>query len=171
MNDREIEQFFDALTPEKFVHDTSFFSRPMPDSTNFQAFINEHIDVTRIAFASCDGEIYPIASLATKERVHYFKAEDDENLGQFTDRISAFAKTHNGRWVFIFKKVSAMVDDEEVEALYWMAGERDLNTGEVAYRQGYFEILGQTLGECLEAPPDENREQPVKFREILEGSR
>lgn len=164
-NNHEIHQFFADLTPDQFTANTSFFVRPLPAGTCFDGFLSEHLQVTRIAFASCDGGIFPIAALGTGKNVYYFKAEDNETLGEFIERVSTFARVHQSRWCYIFKRASASYQGEERSGLYWMAGHRKGTA--VYYRHGYFEIEGQTLGSCIEGVVRED--QPPAFWEILEG--
>lgn len=160
----EIRDFFANLTPEQLINNTAFFERQIPAGAKFDSFIDEHMAVLRVAYAACDGNIFPIATIATDTSVHYFSATDDETLGEFTQRIADFAATHHARWVFIFKKVRIRTDSERL-VVYWFAGERH-NDLSVDYRQGYFETLEKTLGDCIET---EAHEQPQGFRTILEG--
>lgn len=180
MNDDDITGFFASITPEDFIAgvgaemisaetgglaDTAFFHRPIPARGTFTAFVSEHMDVLRIAFASCDGEIFPIAAVAAGNQVHYFKAEDEESLRQFTARVHRFASMADARWLFIFKKITTQVQGSQMTGVYWMAGER---TGkDVAYRHGYFDVAGQVLGQCNEA---HDGSRPTGFTQILEDN-
>lgn len=179
MNDDDITGFFASITPEDFIADVvaetmsaetgglvgaAFFHRPIPTRGTFDAFVSEHMDVLRIAFASCDGEVFPIAAVAAGNQVHYFKAEDEESLRRFTGRVHRFASIADARWLFIFKKITTEVQGSQMTGVYWMAGERIAK--DVAYRHGYFDIVGQVLGQCYEA---HDGSRPTGFTQILEG--
>lgn len=165
MDDKTIRDFFANLTPDQFVNDSSFHTRAIPVGATFDGFLDEHMDVLRLAYAACDGNIYPIASIATDTAVHYFKSTDEETLGDFTQRVAEFSAAHNSQWLFIFKKVKVHGTDGDRVVVYWLAGEREPDLS-VRYRQGFLETLDQILGDCVETPADE---QPEGFRTILEG--
>ena len=180
-DDDEITRFFKSITPEDFIANvvdatlaeggrvgTSFYSRPIPSTGTFETFLGEHMAVLRIAFASCDGEIYPIAAVAAGDQVYYFKGDDGEILREFTGRIRHFAALALAKWMFVYKKVDTQVGGEDFTAVYWVAGQR--LEREVAYRHGYFEVGpdGQVLGDCFES---NDGSRPESFTDILDDAR
>jgi len=163
---REISDYFSTLTPEQFTADTSFYRHPLHEAATFDSFLAEHLHTTEIAFASSDGDAFPIAALSTDRSTYYFKVEDDESLTSFLERLRIFARVHKCRWLYFFQRLSVQVDDNERSAVYWLAGHQHETA--VDYRQGYFDTDGQVLGMLHQAP--ENSPTPPLLREVLEGS-
>lgn len=163
MDDRDIDDFFSHVTPEQFTCDTSYMTRAYDGSATFTDCLEQHHDMVRFAFGSCDGLIHPVVVLAAGNVLKYFKAEDHEPMSALVTRCAAYSRTHRARWVFVHQRVSVPVKEQNVDVVYWLAGRRA--NRRVEYRQGYFEIYQQVLGARQACVVDQ---QPDHFRRILE---
>lgn len=164
-----IEGIFDDLSPEDFARKTSAVmedARTQEDRT-FDDFINDQLRAVRYAFASADGQVNPLATLANDRIERVFSADDDELLKDFVARLNREAQDMHATWLFIFRTTTVGVfasdtaldaDSPEAklaveaeakhEAIYWYAEDRN---SEVTWRRhGFLTIEDNRLGEVFE---------------------
>jgi hypothetical protein len=179
---------FDHLDPADFDRTSSAVyeeRRPRHPADEFDQFVQAQLTAVRYAFASADGDINPVASLASPTVERMFAPEDDELMRNYIDRLAREARTIGARWLFISKRtqVGTVITDEDVrsdspeamrlaaeqgqtqEAVYWYAEQRQ--DTDVERRHGYLTIVGNHLGELVEFPIDD---APNGFSRILGGS-
>lgn len=186
MND-EYNGIFDHLNPDDFVRETSAVDevpRVNVGVEKFNQFVDEQLRAVRFAYLASDGQINPIAVVASPTVQRMFAPDDDETLGQYLQRLHREANLIGARWLFISKQTlvgsqetpaSQMKDvndpesvgDESAltEGVYWYAERREGD--ERHHRHGIIpELAGRNvLGEMTEGP----QEQTVPmFAKILD---
>jgi len=171
----DITGIFDHLTPEDFFDpDTSAQKIPLENGCTFDSFVHEQLTMLRYAFAACDGNINPMTVLANSEYAIVYQANDEENLGQYIDRMNTEARRIGARWAFFYKRTlvarqapgnninvgDATLMEEALkagatqEAVYWYAARTDGD--EPAMRHGYAAIDDAKLGDVSEGPAQPN---------------
>lgn len=164
MDETEIAAFFADLIPEQFVTDTSYLTISRGSKATFPAFLAEQFHMLRYAFGCSDGQLTPVAVVASERHIRYFAAQKGQVLDAMLSGVAEYSSVHRGRWLFAHAKVHPREDAPREEIVYWLAGARD-DHGRVTYRQGYLEVVGSILGACVETSADQ---QPPNFRPILE---
>lgn len=85
----------------------------------YARFIARCLATLRTSWAAAEGEINPIAILATREKQYIFTPDNDETMEQWTERLRRDAAKLGAGWVFISRvtMVGAAVDsgDQDVE--------------------------------------------------------
>ncbi len=167
MNEKDIQHFFENLTPgDFFPRPATVTELPVQPGRDFDTFVQDQLRTVRYAFASADGEVNPLATLASKNVERVYAAEDEETLGAWADRLTMEGLTIGATWLFIFKKTlvgtfKTDVSDDTIseaqaiqmmmnegaakEALYWYAADKE--SGSRVH--GYLDINedGKTLGD------------------------
>lgn len=141
----ELTGIFDDLKPEDFA--------PRKQGiVAFDAFVKENIRSLRVAYAAADGEINPIAIFASPDNEWTFSPTEDENMGQYIQRLREAAKTLKATWFFISKKtlVGALTATNdgtipEITNTGWAEQHRQLLTEGVVY---YAERLEDGVKDC-----------------------
>lgn len=95
-NNDDLTGIFDDLTPNDFSTVRN------EGSMAFHRFVQENVKSVKIAFMAVDGNpINPLATFANPENEWVFSPNDDENLGQYVDRLRKVAKEIGATWFFI----------------------------------------------------------------------
>lgn len=176
MND-DLHGIFDDITPEMFSLDSSCVDESegtFKGRVAFDASVDERIRGVRAAFASSFGQVNPIAVLSNPTMQRVFVPEQDENLGQFLERLKREAAMMSAHWLFFAKRnmisvvwhdpeddgerydvaspemaAQAAVDGSEPEeGILWYAESRE--GSEIAHRHGVLRIAGNKIGEATE---------------------
>lgn len=110
MNDfnDELSGIFDDLNPDDFI--------PFQGADAFQKFFMQAIDATRFAWLSAEGNINPVAILASPSERWFLPADDGETLGQYIERVRLNAQENDARWLFISRRTTVAnwtVDDAD----------------------------------------------------------
>lgn len=167
MNDYndELSGIFDNITPADFA--------PFKGRLAFDQFVTKNLEMTRMAWLAADGQINPVAVLATAEKSWAFAPTDDETLGEYVERVRGEAKKLGATWLYISRKTlvgTFKVDPSDApdatnpeaiqeaiekglmsEGLFYYA-ER-LEDGERDCRHGMMRAQDNELGELIEGNP------------------
>lgn len=168
---------FDNLTPDMFITETSAIDESegvYRGSVAFNASVDERLRGIRAAFATSYGQVNPLAVLTNATTQRVFTPQQDENLGQFLERLKREARSMGAHWFFLAKKNVVAVVWEELEdtderhdvtskaselmakaagvepevGILWYAESREGN--ERVHRHGALRIEGNKLGEATE---------------------
>lgn len=115
-NNDDLTDIFEHLTPEDFVTETTSMedlARANEGAEAFGAFVDEQLRMLRTAYIAAEGQLNPIAIIASPTVQRIFAAEDDESLGQYVARVAREAKRIGAIWTFISKKT--LVASHETE--------------------------------------------------------
>lgn len=111
MNDDELTGIFDDLTPEDFVRQTTAkIETHLPGNPNegpeaFAKFVEHNIEVVRSSSLAAGGnDINPVAVLANASTQWIFSPTEDENMGQYIQRLHDEAMKLGATWVFISRQ-------------------------------------------------------------------
>lgn len=185
---KHLTGIFDHLNPDDFGHETSALDETRPPR-KFQTFVDNSLNALRVAFAASDGNLNPVAVLASSTVQRMFGPNDDESLADYIVRLANEARIIGAHWVFISTRTEgALVEVEydgttplnginniddmtavqeqglDEEMVYYYAVQ--VTNDEVTRRQGLLPITASnSLGEIREGAP----EQPSLFDAILMG--
>lgn len=111
MTDDELTGIFDDLTPEDFVRQTTAkIETHLPGDPNqgaeaFAKFVEHNIEVVRSsALAAGGNDINPVAVLANASTQWIFSPVEEENMGQYIQRLHDEAMALGATWVFISRQ-------------------------------------------------------------------
>jgi hypothetical protein len=171
----EFTGIFDDLTPEDFELSTSAFADVHWDQEGgekaFNEFVATQITTLRTTFSAAEGRIQSLAVLANPNRMRSFLPEDDENLGQYLERLGREAEKMRATWFFISRVTMVgsvtsvdpiMFDagDHQAESapkvergVIWFAARREYDGR--GHRQGIMTAVGNHLGKMIEGTPDQ----------------
>lgn len=94
----DLTGIFDNLTPEDFLE-------PLKKGVvAFDAFVKEQIKGVRMAWLAAEGNINSVAIFADPSNEWTFTPTEDENLGEYVERLREAGKTLNATWFFISRK-------------------------------------------------------------------
>lgn len=96
----EISRFFEDITPEDFIIETSAIQEEEPLEHDFDGFTEELLRETRLSFEVADGQMNPIAVLQSHEKRRRFTPDDDETVYMFYDRLQREAQDFPGVRLF-----------------------------------------------------------------------
>ncbi|NUS02073.1 MAG: hypothetical protein HOV97_05860 [Nonomuraea sp.] len=172
---------FDEISPDMFIVETSAIDEiegNFRGATAFNASVDERLRGIKAAFASSFGKINPIAILTNATTQRVFVPQQDENLGQFLERMQREARTMGAHWFFFAKKNTFAVyypedDDEEIYdvgsdaareraarsgsdlsvGILWYAERREGE--EVHHRHGALEVEGHKVTKATEGDGDQ----------------
>lgn len=172
----EFAGIFDDVTPDMFIAETSAVHEDegsFVGTAMFNTVVDEALRGVRTAFASSFGQINPTAMLANATTRRFFAPEQDENLGQFLERLKREAMTMGAHWFFLAKRNVVAVwyeEDEEAErhdtgsddamrtaamhgsepemGVLWYAERRE--GGETHHRHGVLKIEGHKITDATE---------------------
>jgi len=118
-NGDDLSGIFDHLSPDDFAITSAVdeSARTNRGAAAFNSFVDEQLRAIRLAYTAAEGEINPIAILASPESQRLFKPDDDENMNEYVARLNREAKAMGATWVFISRKTlvaSHMVDPDDV---------------------------------------------------------
>lgn len=174
---------FDHLSPDDFSFEsTSFYDTP--PTQDFDAFIAANLRMVRFAYASCDGNINSMATIASDTVERMIAPQDGDTMGDYIDRLAEEARIIQAKRAFACKVTQVgqyLVAPEEErrstndiegvrraeqsgglqQAMYWYAEEIGAIAGPLR-RHGFLTIVGHRLDQVFEAPG-----QPSVFSNIL----
>lgn len=178
MTDDQIpEGFFDHLSPQDFVRETSARHVAVVDEQPFDTFVDNSLEALRLAFHAADGMPNPVAVLISRDGRRIFAPDDDETLGQYIDRLSREAKKYKAHTLFTAWLTEGgtyegdtqhdVGSDEGIEqvtdlqqVLYWYAQHKRV------IRHGIMTIEGGDTRDVIEAP---GQHAAHVYRQILGG--
>lgn len=94
--DDELAGIFDHLTPEDFS--------PFRGRIAFDQFITQNLETTRTSWLAADGQINPVAVLATATERWTYVPTDEETLGEYVERLRSEARRLKATWLFLSRK-------------------------------------------------------------------
>lgn len=94
--DDELAGIFDDLSPEDFS--------PNRGRVAFDKFVDRHVQIVRMAYLASEGNINPVAILATDTEEHEFTPTQEETLGEYVARLHDEAEGVGAKWLFISRK-------------------------------------------------------------------
>jgi hypothetical protein len=112
--DDDLTGIFDDLSPEDFALE------PKRGIIAFDKFVKENIQSIRMAYLASEGQINPVAVFADPMNEWVFVPNDDENMGEYVERLREAAKTLKATWFFISRKTmvgSYLTTNEDVSDL------------------------------------------------------
>lgn len=177
----EFNGIFDDLDPSHFLGQATLDSYvENVGAEKFDVFWMNMIDATRLAFLASDGdEINHIAVLANAEKAVAFVGDDEEDMGQYMDRLTGEADRLKATWFFMchFTQVgTAALGEDEPDDVSLVDG-KDLSRGAFLYgrrkegdedqiQMGIAMVYGNRLGELTSGAAP----QPAKhFAQVLDG--
>lgn len=174
------EGFFDHLSPDDFVRESSARQVAVLDDIPFDDFVERSLESLRFAYYAADGNPNPVAILVGPDGRRIFSPDDDETLGQYLDRLGREARKHKSTRLFTAWLTEggtyegedqhdigsqdglALVGEENMKiVLYWYAQNKRKPK---QIRHGLITIEAGDLGDCVEA--DGDHAAPV-YRQIL----
>lgn len=165
-DDFEVDGIFDNIKPDDFHRSTSARHVAVMDvRPKLDAFVAQSLDGLRMCFLAADGQPNPVAVMYMKDKTkRMFSPDDDENLGQYINRLHREANQHGASAVFTSVLTvgglyegddEGTIDSDEAVAkieptpcLYWFA---QMGT---AVRHGIMAIEDGVAGEVFEAPAE-----------------
>lgn len=158
----EYNGIFDDLNPNDFHGVTSW-----PHSyDSFDEFVDFEIMSTRKAWLASDGQINPVAVLATEDRIWLYAPDDDESVQEYFDRLKGEAERVQASWLYIAKQTNVGIrSDQELGVLMDVADveDEDLDDGVLYYaaerekhtKIGIMRAYGNRLGEVIPGDPNQ----------------
>lgn len=107
MTNDDFAGIFDDLTPDMFFAETSAVHEDEGKWTGAEAFnqvVDESLRGLRLAFASTHGQVNPTAILANATVRRFYVPDQDENLGQFLERLKREARAMGAHWFYFAKR-------------------------------------------------------------------
>lgn len=117
----ELTGIFDNLDPDDF-NDPITVKATRGERDNYGAeafdqFIDRKIETVRESYLASEGQINPVATLASRTSEWMFTPTDEETLGQYVERLRSEAKRLGATWLFISRKTlvgSSQQDEDSV---------------------------------------------------------
>ena len=170
----ELTGIFDHIRPEDFILETTAiqeYERTNEGVEAFNAFVDEQLRAARQSWIAAEGEVQPIAILASTTKQRVFTPDDEETLGEWVQRLHREAQRMQANWVFLTKRTMVgsaapgaqdvdFNDQEAVQAAIeagtlvdgslWYAERRE--GGERHHRFGIMRAKNGRLAEMEEGP-------------------
>lgn len=166
---------FDHLTPDDFAQSSVRYTTLQQSTPDFNAWVDEQIQTTRVAWLAADGLMNPFAVMRTTDgRTLLLSPDDDETIGNWIARLGREAQKNRVTWFFtVVKTVGGVYTTEALQdidaplaieeaqkrsalkPILFFHGERrnDPNLPD-ARRHGLIPIDDTVLGEVFNAPPE-----------------
>lgn len=175
MMDDDFSGIFDHLTPEDFHLDTSAIQEVARENKGIEAFnefVDEQIRSLQVSYVAAQGEVRPIAILASPTVQRVFTPDGDELLNDFVARLKRESRWIGATWFFFSKKtlvgrhlvesdrvhdtndpevVQKAIDEGRMQVgMFWHAERREGD--ERHHRSGIMLPEGNGLGPSVEGP-------------------
>jgi hypothetical protein len=109
----DLAGIFDGISPEDFLQrETTAIGVVSLASQDdqfvgeaaFARFVARSLATVRTSYAAAEGEVNPVAILATGEKQYIFVPDEDDDMGSWTDRLRREVTSLGATWVFICRK-------------------------------------------------------------------
>lgn len=172
-NDDELTGIFDDLTPEDFALEEK------RGIVAFDRFVKENIAAIRMAYLASEGQVNPVAVLASPENEWTFVPTDDENLGEYIERLREAAKTLKATWFFISRKTkvgsyaadasNGIPDIADREVVKAARDQGILSEGIFYYAERYEDGVRDCRHGMMRADADDRLSDPIEGNPHVQG--